>query len=242
MDERATDLLIVPHQEPILLERTDFHIRLASRQRSRSRSNLLIQRMYSWRGYKSSADYDARLSEHITLQACREEEVFGTVTLCLDSHTGLPADALYRVEIDSYRNAGAKVCELTRLAVDPQSGSKAVLGALFHLTYICAGLMRGATDVFIEVNPRHVSFYQRMLHFKQAGPCRMCDRVSAPAVLLHLPVAHVAEQIARYGGRAEHVRSSLYPYFFSNGEEVGLHRRLAATMFSSAEQHGTSIE
>jgi hypothetical protein len=189
---------------------------------------MLVNRMYSWRGYaRIKRNKAASNVNQITLQACREEAVFGTLSLSFDSDAGLAADALYRSEIDAYRRAGAKVCEITQLAIDPEHGSKDVLGALFHLAYIFGGLLRGATDVFIEVNPRHVLFYKRMLNFSEAGPCKICERVNAPAVLLHLDAAHVAKQIALYGGQKAGTKRSLYPYFFSPQEEEGLAGRIA---------------
>src|SRR6476469_2537523 len=129
--------------EEILLERSDFQVRLADTRGRRNKSSLLINRMYSWRGYKGSTNTDPSADvNRITLQACHADTVFGTITVAFDSQLGLAADALYRAEIDAYRNAGAKVCELTRLAVDPKDGSKEVLGALFHLAYIYGGLLR----------------------------------------------------------------------------------------------------
>jgi len=160
------------------------------------------------------------------LQACRDGLVFGTVSLCFDSDFGLAADALYRPELDCYRAAGARLVELTRLAIDPRFGSKEVLGALFHLAYIHGALLRSASDVFIEVNPRHVMFYERMLHFRRVGDCKWCERVGALAQLLHVEVAHVREQIAEHGGHRKPARSSLYPYFFSKEEEKGLPARI----------------
>ena len=189
---------------------------------------MLIRRRYSWRGYKHVAPTDLAVAANmVTLQACREEAVFGTLSLHFDSDAGLAAGELYRDEIASFRARGAKICELTRLAVDPEHGSKEVLGALFHLSYIFGHLHGPVTDVFIEVNPRHVLFYKRMLNFKQVGECKMCERVSAPAVLLQLEVAYVTEQIARLGGTRAAGHRSLYPYFFSKQEEEGLARRIA---------------
>ena len=221
------EYLTAPQAEQILLERSDFQFRFANDHGRRNSSSALIQRMYSWRGYKCDGEIDPeRDANQVTLQACRDEHVFGTITVCFDSDAGLSADALYRSEIDAYRDAGAQVCELTRLAVDPEHGSKEVLGALFHLAYLQIVVLRGGTDIFIEVNPRHVSFYQRMLNFRQVGECRTCPRVDAPAVLLHVEVAYVAEQIALYGGHQVRRTRSLYPYFFSMEEEQGLSRRL----------------
>jgi N-acyl amino acid synthase FeeM len=227
LSQQTYDDWISSDTEEILLERSDFQVRLADTRGRRNKSSLLINRMYSWRGYKRSSNDPSQDVNRITLQACHADTVFGTLTVAFDSHAGLAADALYRTEIDWFRSSGSIVCELTRLAVDPKDGSKEVLGALFHLAYIYGGLLRGATDVFIEVNPRHVSFYKRMLDFQQAGECKMCARVDAPAVLLHLDVGYVAEQIARYGGHRGRGKRSLYPYFFSKQEEAGLARRVA---------------
>jgi hypothetical protein len=214
--------------EKVLVEGSDFRVRLADNHGRRNKSSMLINRRYSWRGYKNEPGSDlSPAANHITLQACRGDAVFGTLSLAFDSPSGLAADTLYKVEIDRYRGPVSRVCELTRLAIDPEHGSKEVLGALFHLAYIFGDLLGPATDVFIEVNPRHVVFYKRMLHFRQVGERRMCPRVNAPAVLLHLDVAHVTDQIARYGGTRDPTQRSLYPYFFSKLEQEGLEQRIA---------------
>ena len=162
----------------------------------------------------------------MTLQSCRAGYTFGTITLVFDSLAGLAADALYKDQVDQYRDPSRWLCEFTRLAIDPEHGSKDVLGALFHLAYIFGAVMRGLTDFFIEVNPRHVGFYKRMLDFRQVGETKMCPRVNAPAVLLHLEASYVAEQVERYGGHRGDGRRSLYPYFFSKKEQDGLAQRL----------------
>jgi hypothetical protein len=216
-----------PATEEIVLEHGTFEIRCADTRGKRSSSSALIERLYAWRGYKHDIAEEDRVDvNQVTLQACRNKEVFGTLTVRFDSEAGLAADALYREEIDAYRIAGLRVCELTRLAIDPEHGSKEVLGALFHLAHIYGTKLRGVTDVFIEVNPRHVTFYKRMLHFRQAGEKKMCPRVEAPAMLLHVETAHVAEQVLRYGGHQGVSRGSLYPYFFSPNEEAGLTNRI----------------
>lgn len=231
------DDLTGPEAEEILLDRGDFQIRVAN-SCGMNQSEVLVERMYSSRGYRrSTQDFADREANEITLQACHDGTVFGTLTIRFDSERGLAADMLYREEIDAYRNAGARIAELTRLAVDPKLGSKEVLGALFHLAYVCTGPLRAIGDVFIEVHPRHVPFYQRMLNFRQVGECRTCPRVDAPAVLLHVEVAYVAEQIALYGGHQERRTRSLYPYFFSMEEEQGLSRRLLGI----GREHDTSV-
>ena len=53
-------------------------------------------------------------------------------------------------------------------------------------------------------------------------------RVNAPAVLLWVDIGYVEEQIERYGGTSDNpdTTRSLYPYFFSPREEIGIVSRL----------------
>jgi hypothetical protein len=225
--------------EDALIERRDFRIRVADTQGHRSNVSLLIERMYSWRGYQTNtAKVLKQTPNHITLVASRNEHSFGTLTVGLDSASGLVGDELYRPELDAIRAEGRTVCEFGKLAVDPEYGTKDVLAALFHLAFMYAYRINHCDDIVIEVNPRHVVFYKRMLGFVQAGPERTCERVSAAAILLRLPCAYAAAQITRYGGTyaAEQLDGqaaagnrgtrSLYPFFFSVNEEEGLCARL----------------
>jgi hypothetical protein len=96
------------------------------------------------------------------------------------------------------------------------------------VAYIIAHRLNGFHNLVIEVNPRHVMYYRRLLGFQILGPERLNRRVNAPAVLLSLELAHAYEQIARFGGRPELAATerSLYPYFFSPAEEAGIINRI----------------
>ena len=212
----------------LLLMRRDFQLRLEDSCGLQKESGALVQRMYAWRGYKQSEQTAIQRANEATLQTCNGGRVFGTLTVRYDSEAGLAADDLYRIELDSYRRAGTRIAELTRLAVDPELGSKQVLGTLFHAAYVFCGPLYGVTDVFIEVNPRHVAFYRRMLNFRQVGEAKMCPRVDAMAVLLHVEVAYVGQQAARYGGADPQGERSLYPYFCGAEEAAQLTRRVLA--------------
>jgi hypothetical protein len=215
--------------QEVLLERSDFHVRMASTRGQRSESEMLVSRMYAWRGYRTESSRQQPYgANEMILQACRGDMTIGTLTLRLDSEIGLLADALYPEEVNALRRQGGSVCELTGLAVAPRCGSKEVLASMFHLAYIFGRRHRGATDLIVEVNPRHVAYYESILGFRQAGQERCCERVSAPAVLLHLDLDYVDEQIEQLAGRRGNVRRSLYPYFFSKIEEEGLNRRIWA--------------
>lgn len=210
-----------------VLARSGYRVRLADSPGQRSSASILINSMYSWRGYTTDGiDLSHHNPNRITLEASTEQHLFGTLTLGLDSDDGLLADGLYQREIDSLRSMGRRVCEISKLAFNPQYSSKEALASLFHLAYIYAHNIHNATDVVIEVNPRHAGFYKRRLGFNQIGDTRNCPRVDAPAVLLRGNLDYGAEQISRHAGSRDISEKSLYPYFFSEIEVQGLTNRI----------------
>lgn len=207
-------------------DRQEFKVRLATTEDRRKAASLLIEKMYSWRGYE--ANPLGQDPNKITLVAYQEDKVVGTLTLGLDSPGGMVVDQLYKNEADQLRAQGRKICDVTKLAVDQDIKSKNVLGALFHLSVIYGHNIHQATDFLIEVNPRHALFYQRMIGFVPFGQEKLCPRVNAPAVLLKLDLAYADEQVKKYGGlgaEAHGVRS-IYPYWFSKEDELGITQRL----------------
>jgi len=215
-------------QQNETVEQQVFKIRLAHSDERVNSASMLVQQKYASRGYEASSFQ--KEPERITLMAFQDDRVVGTLTLGLDSSRPLLVEELYKCEIDSLRAEGRKVCELTKLAVDQSHGSKRVLASLFHIAYIYGRVMQDHTDVVIEVNPRHVAFYKRMLGFREFGPERLCGRVNAPAVLLRLELEYVDQQIELLGGLgggggAGNVRS-LYPFFFNKQDEIGITHRL----------------
>lgn len=209
------------------LEQDMFKVRLANSEGRRESADLLIKKMYAWRGYDTSGVI-SDTPNRITLMADVKGKIIGTLTLGLDSSTGLLVDQLYQDEIDRLRDQQRFICEFTKLAVDQDSHSKRVLAALFHLAFIYAHKIHGATDLVIEVNPRHAVFYKRMLGFTQLGAQRMCPRVNAPAILLRLTAEYISENTARYGGSMRELPNvrSLYPFAFSPEDESGITKRL----------------
>ena len=151
----------------------------------------LVADRYGWRGYEVPAPITRNPSYFTILASCPDGHLVGTLTLGLDSQAGLMVDDMYKEEVDEYRRLGNRVCELVRLAVEPGPDSKQVLLSLFQMAYLCLRLIHGMTDAFIEVNPRHVAYYQRIIGFDTAGPPKNCPRVNAPVVLLRLHLEKV---------------------------------------------------
>ena len=182
-----------------------FNVRLADSAGSRRQARILLQRMYAWRGYADTGGADDSVhqdeGEDIRLVAETGGALVGTMSLCLERAGRLPADENFGDRLALLRRQGRRLCEPTRLAIDAGM-SKQVFAALIHVSYLYAKRLRGFSDYVIEVNPRHVAFYRRMLGFEQLGGERPCSRVGAPAVLLHLPLERMGAQIARWGGGA----------------------------------------
>jgi len=174
-------------------------------------------------------------ASRLTLIATDHDETLGTITVGLDSPEGLFVGEVFGDHVNRLRAEGRKLCEFTKLAMDPILGSKRMLASLFHAAYLIAHRVRGYDTLLIEVNPRHVAYYRRMLGAVILEKERNNPRVDAPAVLLRLDLSYAREQIALLGGRhvePERSERSLYPYFFAPHEEAGLLARLLKSQWA----------
>ena len=208
-----------------------FKIRSADSFGQRGCASVLINRMYAARGYRTTPLASSQQPTRITFTATEHEETIGTITVGFESAGSLHVDELFDPETEHLRAQGRRLCEFTKLAMDSVVKSKRVLASLFHVAYIFAHRIVGIDDLVIEVNPRHVRYYERMLGFETIGEPRHNARVDAQAVLMRLRFSHAHEQIERLGGRPELGGSerSLYPYFFSVAEEASIVGRLKRT-------------
>jgi hypothetical protein len=203
-----------------------FNIRMVNSEGRREAASLLIKKMYSWRGYAIDVPLENE-PNRITLIADTAGETVGTMTLCLDSEIGLPADENFQDKLNELRAEGRRLCEPSRLAID-NNVPKRVFASMIHISYIYAYNIHRFTDYVIEVNPRHTTFYKKMLGFREFGEERICTRVNAPAVLLRLELEYMAQQIENFGGLMEQhgKEKSFYPYFLPKRDELGITDRL----------------
>lgn len=161
----------------------------------------LVRRRYAWRGYKLCAVDDfggaslAKPGRRVTLLAVNDARLHGTLTLRWDSPRGLLAEQTYKREIERLRRAGRRIGELARLAVEEGVDWKPALNALAQAAYFVTQLVQGLTDILIEVNPRHVRFYERVFGFVVAATGRLCSRVDAPSVLMRLDVEQFGRRL-----------------------------------------------
>lgn len=194
-----------------------YRVQLAQSPAQHRTASLLVQRMYAWRGYQGVGG-PLQDSPQRTLVVCEGESILGTLSIAADKPGySLSVEQSFPRQVEELRRAGHRLCEFTKLAVDGEARSKELLGALFHAAYRYADHVHGAETILVEVNPRHVRFYARLLGFEVVSGVQQNERVNAPAVLLTLNLAYGLSEIARLGGKPHlaATEKSFYPYFLS---------------------------
>ena len=189
---------------------------------------------YSQRGYLRmpwAGDAEPQL---LTLSAMGELGTLGTMGVRLDGPQGLKADEVFGAEVAALRANGRRLCEFTQLALDHGTTSVPVLASLFHAAHLFAHQIRGVELLVIEVNPRHVGYYRRMLDFQVCSDVRQNPRVNAPAVLMSLDLAFAQQRIDALAGTRPSSSRSLYPHF----QDAEGQRRLLASL---REQLGEAL-
>jgi hypothetical protein len=228
----------------LIVDDGDYQVRVASNLKSRRKAYQHVYSLYLQKGYAKPHPsfmwltfFDA-LPETTTLLIERAGQPIGALTVVFDSPIGLPADSLYKEELDTLRVTGHRLTEFISLGVN--DGDARALVKLFNLAYLVTYRLCNATDIMITVNPRHVRYYEKMLLFQKAGSERSYEKVGgAPAVLLRLSEALAEEQI-----RLEHSprglgypkSRSLYKSFYSEVEEPDLVASLAAARCPMREE------
>ncbi|MCK6474837.1 MAG: hypothetical protein L6R28_24220 [Planctomycetes bacterium] len=205
------------------------HLRVANTALLREKAYCLAHEVYRAKGYVRSggkslvvANYDARPETLTLLAEDAEGRAAATVTLAYDGPEKLPCDEIFGAELDALRAQGRRLCEVTRLAIDDaHAGSKMLLVRLFNWIFLDARRVKAHDDFVIEVNPRHVNYYRRLLGFESLGQPQPCPRVQgAPAVLMRLDLAYGEAEVARAAGKgAEAGERTLYPFFVSAADE-----------------------
>lgn len=205
-----------------------FKIRIARRPSVLQDALGLLNRRYHQRGYGFQT---LTLSpERMTMVAYEKQQVVGTLTVQLDAGHGLLSDECFGELLDGLRARGAALCEFTKLATAPHAPMPATLACMFHVAFIFAHQIHGATHAVVEVNPRHVAFYTRVLSFTPHGAPQPNPRVKAPGVLLVADFAHIARQLLARDTPGPGEPPPFFSHSFSNAEARGIHHRIQAAL------------
>lgn len=203
-----------------------FSIRVARTRTLYSTAQSLVSVRYAQRGYVQVPWGGSPEAHLLTLSAVGASGTLGTMGVRLDSAYGLKAEEAFEQEVCALRDSGRRLCEFTQLALDHGTTSVPVLVSLFHAAHLYAYQIRGAQLLVIEVNPRHVAYYRRMLDFQVCSDVRQNPRVNAPAVLMSLDLAYGQQRIDELAGTRSTSSRSLYPHF----QDAEGQRRLLASL------------
>jgi len=217
-------------------------LRVAVNEADRLKCWHLAYKEYLALGYTDEKELEYRYSLHDALPNMgtflveNQGEAVGTVSVFPDSPLGLPADDVYKAEIDKLRWQGRRPVEVGRLTIGREHmNERSVLTAMFDILSLYSRRIRKATDLVITVNPSHAKFYERVLLFQRIGEERHLGSVSnAPAVLLRLDL-----ELQRKVIRWEHdegpkpdgkVERTFYKHFSSRAEEEQKVARMRACL------------
>lgn len=205
------------------------HMRVANNLCAREKAYRLAYEIYRKKGYiakdgtcKMATIHDAQPNTVTLVAEDTKGHAAATLTLVYDGDDGLPCDEIFERDLVPLRRQGRRIAEVTRLAIaDGHARSRILLVRLFNWAYIHARRIMRSDDFVIEVNPRHVKYYCRLLGFRVLCAPRPCPRVQgAPAVLLRVDFEYGDREVARWAGQdGEANERSLYPHFLSPEEE-----------------------
>lgn len=207
----------------------NFTVRSANKSELREQAYKLLYEIYSQTGLaKSNSNglwlsiYDALPETTTFISEDEKGKIVGALTLVFDSPIGLPADELYKNEVDKVRNAGGQICEFISLGTNHAAKSPLkILAGLFYCAFLHAWQKKNSSDLTITVHPRHEGFYCRKLSFEKIGPERNYTKVNgAPAVLLNLSI--------KEKNRLRH-KHRIFPFSilnFSDQKELEVYNRI----------------
>jgi hypothetical protein len=163
----------------------DIQVKIANQRHEFEQAYALLAENYRARGYEVPGEKPFRFTPYhalpgtVTLVALDGESVVATLSLVRDNPVlGLPMESIYGEEIAQLRQAGHNIAEVISLADTGLSIREfvQVFKALITLE-MQYHARRGGDCWTITVNPRHSSFYQKVLGYTALGPQRSYQSV-----------------------------------------------------------------
>jgi hypothetical protein len=179
----------------------NIRVKIATERHEFEQAYELLASNYRARGYEAASDKPFRFTPFhalpgtVTLVAIHQKRVRATLTLVPDSELlGLPMETIYGPEVAQLRQSGLRPAEAISLADTDLTIREfiQVFKALIKLA-MQYHARRDGDSWIITVNPRHRSFYQKVLGFTPLGPQRTYPTVqNHPAEAYLLTAATMA--------------------------------------------------
>jgi hypothetical protein len=188
--QRKTKLELEPRPLHVPGVGREIEVKIAAEPTEWEEALQLVTTNYRTRGYEPTSARGLRftafhaLPDTTTFIAKHNGHVIATLSLVVDNTLlGLPMETIYGHEIQALRQQGRKMGELTSLA-DSELGVREFLQVFIAMSKLMVHYHggHGADTCVISVNPRHRTFYSKVMGFVPFGSCRSYPSVQdAPA-------------------------------------------------------------
>ncbi len=180
----------------------DVDYKIASTREQRAAAFRLVYEAYLRAGLGEPNVHGMRVTPYhllptteVFVAICREQAAF-TVTLVGDGELGLPMEAVYPGEVESRREQGLRVGEVSCLA-DRRSEFRRCFPVFLRLCRFTAqyAWRIGLHQLLVAVHPKHARFYKRFMDFEPIGQQRSYPSVrNNPAVAMMLDMVRLHRQ------------------------------------------------
>ncbi len=168
-------------------------MQVSQSRRDREQALALVHRVYNRSGLVDDNGHGMRvLKQHLSNQtkiivAQKEGKVVYTVSLVGDGEYGMPLESLFADEVQTMRNEGVRMAEISCLATDWDADDKR--GRFDTFVQVISLLLQtarhhGIDRVLLAVHPRHAKVYERMFGCVRCSDVRDYASVKGnPAIL-----------------------------------------------------------
>lgn len=178
----------------------------------------LVAHCYFEKGYMGESDSRLRIKlQHLLPDAAvfvgkLGDRVVATSSAFPDSEIGLPADSIFRAELDHLRSQGRRITELGALAsnleveTSPLNVPLHTLQAM-RLIYLYGQDYLKADDLVITVNPKHRIFYEKVLLFETMSETKFYPEVNqAPAIAMRQNLHTIEARLSKISGQKSRLK------------------------------------
>ncbi len=123
----------------------------------------------------------------IVIAVDKNGNVIGTVSIIKDSHIGLPAESIYKPEIEELRSKpGREIIEISALSIAPdfRKHSHTILFLLNKFLYIFSRDYFQSNTLIITIHPDASIFYKALFNFKKMGKVFSYEYVKGALAML----------------------------------------------------------
>ena len=147
--------------------------------------------------------------ETATFIAKVEDRVVAVLSVVEDSDDlGLPSDGAFKDELDTLRDAGRRLCEVTNQAVAEDYRKSAVPTELMRCA-IAVSLTGGYHEAIATISPSHNGFYD-LLGFRQIGSRRSYSKtIDDPVIALSMDIDQYRTRQSGLSAAAEFIQEFL---------------------------------